>query len=443
MSKNLDTIIAGEAAGGSRNDTAPVWSFSANTTKKIDERLPKFIGEGMYPAYPSVQSPWGKLYNFHDLIHYIERYNEVVSAAIMQGYRILIPDYVERTMLLCQAAYDNNLALYEACGEEINSFLHVHPFCRGAFVGGLRGDQGDETLLMCGRVNDFGTYRVEKELDVCYWDIVGSELCRSTTMSLQAMGNSLSKHQRPGPSIDYCMVEAKGCGDRHCRVVAESREKYPMPPHELWQAFGPIATADQIKYTPDDECVSESQVLRQECNYTFANGTNLEVDYTSLSVPTMACSATSYLFPGINRGIAEGKLDEKFVMHVMKCVCEAAGKGTFGHVYCRDGLRDWLGVPREIGYDDGRVMGAHIETYLQAMTIPYEIEAFNQEEVIYVIDRNKLSLMEPKYVDCIVAYWYGATKTLINAQWALWEEPENTPEDKIRIKIAKKVDKFC
>ena len=36
--------------------------------------------------------------------------------------------------------------------------------------------------IMCGRCQDFGTYRCEKELDVCDWDIVGSELCRTTTM---------------------------------------------------------------------------------------------------------------------------------------------------------------------------------------------------------------------------------------------------------------------
>ena len=51
---------------------------------------------------------------------------------------------------------------------------NVHPFCRGSFVGALVGDSDDDALLMCGRVQDFGTYRAEKELDVCDWDIVGS-----------------------------------------------------------------------------------------------------------------------------------------------------------------------------------------------------------------------------------------------------------------------------
>ena len=35
------------------------------------------------------------------------------------------------------------------------------------------------------------------------------------------------------------------------------------------------------------------------------------------------------------------------------------------------------------------------------------------------------------------------TRTLVNAQWFLWEEKEKVSEDKLRIKIARKIDKFC
>lgn len=100
-----------------------------------------------------------------------------------------------------------------------------------------------------------------------------------------------------------------------------------------------------------------------------------------------------------------------------------------------------LGVPNEINY--GRVMGGHIEMLLQSMRVRYTVEAFNEKEVIYNIDRRGLSMGYPKLVDAHVAYWYGMTKTLISAQWSLWEEQENVSEDKIRIKISKKIDKFC
>lgn len=132
------------------------------------------------------------------------------------------------------------------------------------FTGALPGDQGDDALLICGRLQDFGTYRCEKELDECPWDICGSELCRATTMSLQTVAEAYNEIHRKGPTMEYCMVEAKGCGDRHCRIMAESREKYPMTEYEIWESFGPVATADQIKFTPDEECVKEPMAFREE-----------------------------------------------------------------------------------------------------------------------------------------------------------------------------------
>ena len=36
--------------------------------------------------------------------------------------------------------------------------------------------------------------------------------------------------------------------------------------------------------------------------------------------------------------------------------------------------------------------------------------------------------------------WAGMVKTLVNVQWSLWEE--DSPEGKLRIKIARKIDKF-
>ena len=98
-------------------------------------------------------------------------------------------------------------------------------------------------------------------------------------------------------------------------------------------------------------------------------------------------------------------------------------------------------MPREI--DDGRVVGAYIEMYLQSARIPYDIEAFNKDEVVYTIDRMALSNRLNRMIDTDLAYGYGATKTLVSAEWSLWEDAEGCPEDKVRVRIAKKIDKFC
>jgi hypothetical protein len=318
----------------------------------------------------------------------------------------------------------------------------MHPFMRGNFVGGLIGDAGDEKLLMCGRVNDFGTYRAEKELDVCYWDIVGSELCRSTTQSLQACGDENAKLRPNGPKLEYHMVEAKGCGDRHCRIVAECREKFPMPEHEQWECFGPVATADQIKYTKEEDCIDESMMFREEADYTFSNGTNNECSWESAYPMVTMSHGFTYILPAIKDLVDDGTLTDEQVEHVIHCVMEAAGKNTFIDHFAKEGLRQWMGVPHSISEDDGRLVGAYIEMFLQCMKIPYEIEAFNGTECIYTINRSALSCRNTyKLCECYVWFWYGVTKSLVNPQWSLWEE--DSPEGKLRIKIAKKIDKFC
>ena len=409
-------------------------------SKKIDPRLPKEVGTGLYP----VKSPWDKIISYHDAAHYAQRYTNVVSAAIMQAFRVLVPDYVERSKAMCTNAYNRLSFVYEKIPgyPEMNADqLHMHPFMRGNFVGGLIGDGGDEDLLMCGRVNDFGTYRAEKELDVCYWDLVGTELCRSTTQSLQACADHAAKLRPEGPRLEYHMVEAKGAGDRHCRIVAECRKKFPMPEHEQWECFGPVGSEDQIKFTKEEDCVDESMMFREECDYLFSNGTNTEKDWRSAyPMVTMSYGAT-YILPTLDDLIREGRLENDEVDRVIHCVCEAAGKATFLDDFAKEGLRQWLGVPHSISKDDGRLMGGYLEMFLQSMRIEYEIEAFNNEECIYVIDWKGLANNMPKMVDAYRWFWYGMTKSLVNAQWSLWEE--DSPEGKFRIKIAKKVDKFC
>ena len=412
-------------------------------SKKIAERLPRELGEGVLPNHASVQSPWGKLVSYQDAVHYASRYGCVVAAALMQALRILVPDYEERATKMCQTAYDSNIANRGPLGGHYRDILNMHPFCVGDFTGALVGDIYDEALLMCGRVNDFGTHRVEKELDVCDWDIIGSELCRATVVGLQAIAESVAKYVKSGPKLEYCMVEAKGCGDRHCRVVAENREKYPMPSHKIWESFGPVATADQIKFTNEEDTISESHMFREECGFAFSNGTCTERDSSHAYYSVYNCGA-SYILNALDAYLKEGKFTHEQANHTIKCVCEAAGKAFFGAFYAREGLRQWMGVPNSISNDDARVMGGQIEMLLKCMRYHYDIEAFNEQEAIYILNRNELKCYTSKLDIAYLSFWHGATKTLLNAQWALWEEPkEDTPADKIRIKIAKKIDKFA
>jgi hypothetical protein len=415
-------------------------------SKKIDERLPQDFALKFWPGYAAIKSPWDKLMNFKEMSHFVVRADSVLGASVMQAFRIVLPDYDKRATLMAEtfeSVFQNWFvgAKTPEGGDMLADDVNGHPFCTGSYFAALEADFGDERNLMCGRVNDFGSYRVEKELDVCYWDVIGSELCRSTVYGLEGgMGNVAAELHLPGPQLEFNMVEAKGCGDLHCRVVAECRKKYPMPPKEKMDHFGPIATDDLIKFTPEEECLKESQMFREECNYTYANGANKEMD-ASIAVITLTIPvACMNLLPCIYAGIAQGMFTKEDFDHALRCVCEAAGKAAFGDFFAKEGLRTWLGVPREID-EDGRLLGGYIEMYLQGRTVGYEIEAFNEDEVIYVIDRASLASNFEDYVTALVTYWYGMSKTLINAQWSAWEE--DSPEGKLRLKIAKKIDKFC
>lgn len=412
-------------------------------SKKIDARLPKEVGTGLYP----VKSPWDKMISYHDAAHYCQRYTNVVSAAIMQAFRMLVKDYEKRSAAMCANAYNRLAYVYKNFPgyTEMNADqLHMHPFMRGNFVGGLIGDAGDEDLLMCGRVNDFGTYRAEKELDVCYWDIVGTELCRSTTQSLQACADCASELRPDGTHIEYHMVEAKGCGDRHCRIVAECRKKFPMPEHKQWECFGPVATEAQIKFTKEEDTVDESMMFREDTDFLFSNGTNLEKNWKSAYPMVVMSNASSYILPTLEDFVRSGELTSEEVDYALHCVCEAAGKATFIDNFAKEGLRVWMGVPHSISEDDGRIMGGYLEMFWQSMHFSYTIEAFNKDECIYVLDPKELNsclMGSQRMSTAYIWFWYGMTKSLVNAQWSLWEE--DSPEGKLRLKIAKKVDKFC
>ena len=407
-------------------------------TKKINERIPADSGNGAaFTQYNAVQSPWNKLMSYQDALHYASRFESVLSAAIAQAYRIIIPDYETRADEMCKEAYGR--LYYTGINYPADDSFGIHPFMCGSYPGALIGDKGDDALLMCGRCNDFGTYRCEKELDVCDWDIVCSELCRATTMSLQGQADATESRHRKGHKLDYMMVEAKGCGDRHCRIIAESCEKYPAPPHALWQSFGPAVSDDYKKFTVEEDCVDESMMFREECDYHFVSGTNVTTDSSNQMV-NLSTAASLYLLPAIDNAVRLGYTTAQNADWIKKCVLEAAGKAMFGERYAIKACRDWLGVPNSIG-EDGRLLGGVIEMLLQSLVCKYEIEAFNENEVIYVIDKGGLAITGCQSLPQAHLYmWMGMVKTLVNAQWSVWEE--DSPAGKMRIKIAKKIDKF-
>ncbi len=112
-------------------------------SKKIDERIPNTIGKGIYPDYPAVASPWGRLYSFREAAENSQRNVAVFSAALMQAFRILIPDYEERAELLCKFSYER---MYQVFASPIGKMVGIEYVSHYSFWAIFRSEH-DFTLI--------------------------------------------------------------------------------------------------------------------------------------------------------------------------------------------------------------------------------------------------------------------------------------------------------
>ena len=104
-------------------------------SKKLDPRIPKDSGSKSLTNYAALCSPWNHLVGYQEAMHWLSRYNASFSAACMQAYRILMPDYRERAQAMCEAAYQklyyNNETVWE--NRRWHSIMYIRlqrKFCR-------------------------------------------------------------------------------------------------------------------------------------------------------------------------------------------------------------------------------------------------------------------------------------------------------------------------
>jgi hypothetical protein len=410
-------------------------------TKKVDTRIPNDVGKGIFPEYPAIGTPWNKLISFHDAYWYGCRHNAVMAATFFEVVRILIPDYAERAGRMCRVNREVMENFFKTSYGKIHAANNfIHPFmCEQKFGTSAWADAGDERLMMIGRVNDFGTYRVEKELDTCPWDILGSEICRISPAITEGGGDVTF----PGDKFEYIMPEARGCGDLHCRFMFENRVKYPLPPRKTdWAYFEDWVTKDQIKFTPEEEMLEEPQFFREECDFKYRSG--VDKTFTAAEVYNGGANfplGSTYCTETLKDMIAKGDVTEAQVNNIIECVFEGAGKMAYGEFYAKKGLCDWLGVPGDV--KDGRILGGLIEVTLQVNLVPYKVLAFNKEESLYDINLAGLERRIPMLTPAYLAMWYGMSKTLVSPLWSCWRETEGVPQETLRLKIAKKIDKYA
>lgn len=390
------------------------------------------------PSHKGVETAWGKLINQKEAYKIGVRHIAAFSANLFQLMRILEPDFEKRTAAICDVAYGFNMA---ACSEEyIDAYYdewNIPEFCeRSAWLGAIWGDSGDEYENMAGRVIQFTRDRVEKELDTCPWDIVGAEMCNMTTGMFTANFDLTSVDNLNEVCLNMC--EARGCGNRHCRVVAERRDVTGLPKQGwLNHMDDPVFATHN---TPEERCVPEGQIIRNT-KYTNAFGEEKTFDWAYEWVMHMGW-VWSISFPLVAiQDMCDS--DEEFE-RLFKLVFSIAGKNQFIDPSSYEGVREFLGVPRNIDGVDSRIMGSYIKCILDCQLVPCDFTAFEKEETRLHVDCDDfVGRYEMAPIDELVtgyeALWHNAVKTMISPELSVWFENVDTPD--MEIVIGHKVDK--
>ena len=385
-----------------------------------------------------VETVWGKLIPAKECYEFGVRHIAAFSANVFQVMRILEPDFEKRTEAICEVAYGFNMAA--SSDQYMNGYYdewNMPEFCdRTAWLGAIWGDSGDEYENMAGRVIQFTHDRVEKELDSCPWDIVGSEMCNMTTGMFTANFDLCSKNNENEVQLNMCV--ARGCGDRHCRVVAERRDVTGLP-KQGWMDHmqQPVAPVHQ---TPEERTVRDGQILRNG-RYTNAFGEEKSFAWAYHWVMQMGW-VWSVSFPLV--AIRDMADDEDEFLRILRIVFSTAGKNEFMDSFAVEGLRNYLGVPHEVGRKDARIMAGYIKFLLDCQLVPCELTAFEKNECrIHVTadDFNGRYEMAPldELTEGYEALWHNAVKTMVDPEFSVWFE--NKDEDEMEIVIGHRIDK--
>ena len=309
---------------------------------------------------------------------------------------------------------------------------------RAAWIGGIWGDYGDEAEDMAGRVVQFTENRVEKELDTCPWDIVGSEMCNMTTAMFTANFDIAAGGEHGAITNDVAlnMCEARGCGNPHCRVVAERLDHFKLE-HQGWLDHRG-QPASPVHDTPPERRVQHAQGLRNgQYVQAFGEENSLEWQYNWVAQMGWVWSIS---FPLI--AIRDMADDDDEFERMLRIVFATAGKNAFVDPFAREGLRTWLDIPRSIGDNDPRVMGAYIGAMLGCQLVPFEWEAFDGEGVeIRVSQEDFEGRFEMAPLEEITmgyeAQWNGSCHTLVSPEWSVWIDED---DDDYIITVGRKID---
>ena len=149
-----------------------------------------------------------------------------------------------------------------------------------------------------------------------------------------------------------------------------------MPAYQPASTFQPQQPAAPVHQTPEERTVRDGQILRNG-RYTNAFGEEKSFAWAYHWVMQMGW-VWSVSFPLV--AIRDMADDEDEFLRVLRIVFSTAGKNEFMDSFAVEGLRNYLGVPHEIGRKDARIMAGYIKFLLDCQLVPCELTAFEKDE---------------------------------------------------------------
>ncbi|NTU88770.1 MAG: hypothetical protein HGA54_02535 [Actinobacteria bacterium] len=409
-------------------DTERLIPNNTSDVAQIDEDSGLHLFRGMI-------TPWDKIKSFKETYEFVVRHAAMFAVTWTNANKVIEPDYEKRQSAMSdQWAEEMDFMWSEddpmgAKGMFLDRFA-IPPFIKeGSYLAAIYADKGDEQTLLAGHIWQASNDRFEKEIHWCPFDIVGPEAC-----DVSQGGGSHFCIGLSGQPLNTFNPERKGCGDRYCHVVQETRDKYDEHPNAdgyEWEHWGPPVSGMRKEGAEPIKTECEHLTTGTYYSPTGTKWTTGEL-YRDFTMWPMAYSTT--VIGGLRR---TGKFDDPATMEIVKVMFDTAGKMQFAEWNTRKSIREWLGVPESV--EDGRVLGGYISMIFQARSLEWRFAEFSEERVVIDTDRVTFEMFGqyPELTPAYIAYFDAMAKVLVNTEWIVRLDEENAPEGMARFVIEK------
>jgi hypothetical protein len=411
-------------------------------TTEIDRIIPNNISDVALSdddsglrLFRGMITPWDKIKSFKETYEFAIRHAAMFAVGWTNAYRIIEPDYGKRQTMMSDQWADEMKVMWSPEDEMgitamFRDRFSVPPFIKeGTYLAASYADKGDEQTLLAGHIWQASNDRFEKEIHWCPFDIVGPEACDVSQGGGQYFCKGLA-----GQDLNTFNPERKGCGDRYCHVVQETRDKYGEHPNADgydWENWGPPVSGMRREGAEPQKTECEHLTTGIYQSPTGAVWTTGEL-YKDYAQWPMAYSTT--VIGGLRRA---GAFDDPTTQYIVDVMFDAAGKFQFAEWSTRKAIRAWLGVPESV--DDGRVLGGYISMIFQARSLVWKFVEFSEECVIIDTDRSTFEMFSqyPELTPAYVAYFDAMAKVLVNTEWVVRLDEANAPAGMARFVIEK------